>query len=419
MNWKLPLIDAHCHSTLSCEAAFDPFGVMTTMRQIKRNYIQQLIHGVTTIRDMGALPKMLHDNLEMIEKDELIGPRVVYCNAFTNIRGGHPDVDPSDISIFSGITMAFTGNPNLWFADTTELQGKIKQNAANGASFIKLTMDKKSLMCGKGDIPAYSDEHLQAILEFAQKNNMPTAGHIHTKFGFDRALQYGINSMEHSITDAILTDGEVEEMAKKHIAIVPTMIIAQMLSCEEAYTELPQEFQTEFIKNELAIRRKYIQLPLDDYIDPQIHKNNIAALQNYKKYGCEDLYKKGKFLTRADIYFNILLCGPKNLLKMKNAGIMIGCGTDAGIALMYHGALWREMEMLCRIGFSNREVLECATINNARILRMADKIGSIEKGKFADIVVLKENPLDKIETCREPQIVIKNGRIYDVAQITF
>ena len=410
------LIDAHCHSTLSSEAQFDPFGVLTTMGQIKRNYTEQLAHGVTTIRDMGALPKMLHYNLEAIERGEMAGPRVVYCNAFTNVFGGHPDIDPADISIFSGITMAITGNSNLWFKDIPELKEKVKLNVADGASFIKLTMDKKSVMCGRGDIPAYTDEHLRVIMEFAQKHNLPTAGHIHTKYGFDRALQYGIHSMEHAIADAELTDQEIMEMAKKNIAIVPTMIIAQMLSSEEAYDELPGQFQNDFIVSEMDIRRQYLDSSQDDYIEPSIHKKNVSSLNNYKKYGCENLYKNGKFLARPEIYFNVLLRGPKNISKMKQAGIIIGCGTDSGVPLMYHGALWREMEMLSRIGFSNKEVLQCATINNARIIRMADKIGTIEKGKFADMVVLKENPLIKIEACRVPQIVIKEGHIYDVAK---
>jgi imidazolonepropionase-like amidohydrolase len=101
---------------------------------------------------------------------------------------------------------------------------------------------------------------------------------------------------------------------------------------------------------------------------------------------------------------------------MKEAGIVIGCGTDAGVPYVYHGMLWREMEMLQRIGFSNQEVLRCATINNAKILRMEEKIGTIDAGKFADMVVLTENPLAVIETCRTPQMVIKGGRIYDVSK---
>jgi imidazolonepropionase-like amidohydrolase len=77
------------------------------------------------------------------------------------------------------------------------------------------------------------------------------------------------------------------------------------------------------------------------------------------------------------------------------------------------------MEMLGRIGFSNREILRCATINNAKIAGMADKIGSVEMGKYADLVILKENPLEKIEACRKPQMVIKDGNIYDVGKILF
>ncbi len=312
---------------MSSEAQFDPFGILTTMGQIKRNYIQQLAHGVTTIRDMGALPKILHDNLKMIERGDTAGPHVVYCNAFTNVYGSHPDIDPSDISIFAGLTMAFTGNTNLWFKNVPELTEKMKQNIAGGASFIKLTMDKKSLLCGRGEIPAYTDEHLRVIMEFAQKNNLPTAGHIHTKYGFDRALQYGINSMEHAIADADLTDQEVSQMAKKNIAIVPTMIIAQMLAAEEAYDELPRQFQNDFIVNEMDIRRQYLNSSQDEYVEPSIHKNNVSSLSNYKKYGCENLYKSGKFQARPEIYFNVLLHGPKNISKMKQAGVIIGCGS--------------------------------------------------------------------------------------------
>ena len=106
-------------------------------------------------------------------------------------------------------------------------------------------------------------------------------------------------------------------------------------------------------------------------------------------------------------------------MAMKDAGIVIGCGTDSGVPLAYHGTLWREMEMLGRIGFSNSEILQCATINNAKIVGMADKIGSVEAGKYADLTILQENPLEKIETCRKPQMVIKNGEIYDVGKIVF
>ena len=413
------LIDAHCHATLPGESAISPLDVLTIMNQQKRNYIQQIKHGVTTIRDMGAMPKLLHDHITQIEKGKLIGPRVVYCNSFTNIYGGHPDIDPSKVSIFSPVVLAFTGDTNLWFKDTSDLEEKMRKNSAFGASFIKLTMDKKSVLCGKGEIPSYSDEHLKLIFDFAQKNNLATAGHIHTKFGFDRAVQFGISSVEHSIGDAILTEKDVTAMAKKNISIVPTMVVAQILAAPEIYDELPIKYRSDFIDREMTIRREYINSSLEDYIETSIHKNNIAHLNECRKYGCANFYKKGKFMANPEVYFNILLAGPQNLMAMKEAGILIGCGTDSGVPFSYHGSLWREMELLGRIGFSNPEILRCATINNAKIIGMADKIGTVTQGKYADLTVLKENPLENIKACRNPQVVIKEGKVYDVSKISF
>lgn len=410
------LIDAHCHSTLAGEAVFNPFGIFTTLRQVRRNYIQQLAHGVTTIRDMGALPGLLHRHLKRIAKGSLAGPRVVHCNAFMNVRGGHPDIDPSDISMFSAVALAFTGNPSCWFKDIPDLERKLRQNSESGASFIKLTMDDRSLLCGKGAIPVYSDEQLDIIFSYARKNTLPVAGHIHTKFGFDRALRHGIGSMEHTLADALLTDREIAQLAARKIAVVPTMIIAQMLAAEEAFDGIPACYRNGFIDNELSVRRQMLNALPAGYIEPAIHARNRGALRHYMKHGWDNLYKKRIFMPKPDLYFNILLHGPQNLLRMKDAGIVIGCGTDAGIPYVYHGMLWREMEMLARIGFSHEEVLRCATINNAKILRIDDETGTIEPGKLADMVVLKENPLEVIETCRTPQMVIRGGRIHDFSE---
>ena len=418
-QYVLPgLIDAHCHITMPGASGLSAGILLPVLNQLKRNYVQQLRQGVTTIRDMGALPKILHANLDQIQKGELIGPRVVYCNAFTNILGGHPDIDPREMGILADLVLTLTGQSNMWFKDVEDLKEKMRQNCARGASFIKLTMDKISVLCGKGEIPAYADEHLRIIFAFAKKNNLATAGHIHTKFGFNRALQFGLDSVEHSINE-LLTPEEIGAMAAKKISTVPTMTVVQTMAAPEAYDELPGKFRADFIAQEMAARRDYFNLNPDEYIEPAIHKSNIAHLENYKKYGCENLHKNNKYMANPEIYFNILLVAPKNLMAMNDAGIVIGCGTDAGVPLTYHGTLWREMEMLARIGFTNAEILRCATFNNAKIIGMVDKIGTIDAGKLADMVVFRENPLKKIEACRQPSLVIKDGKIYDVEKIVF
>jgi len=405
------LIDAHCHTTLPGAGQFDFWGVSTTLYQLKRNYVQQIENGITTVRDMGALPKYLHDALNMIKKGKLPGPGIVFCNAITNIRGGHPDIDPSDVSIFAGPAQLLTGNSSVWFSTTGELTKSLQESLDNGASFIKLTMDDLSLMCGKGRIPVYGEEHLKIIFNFAEKHNLPVAGHIHRKFGFDRGLAYGISSMEHTIGDARISDEEIKLMAKKNIAIVPTMTVGQVFASEEAYDEVPREFRNDYIDNEVRIRREYLQSNLDRFIEKDIHRANMEALAWYKKLGCEKCYDKGIMLTRPELYYGILKYGPDNVRRMKQAGVLIGCGTDAGVPFCYHGTLVREMEALTRLGFSNGEALKSATANNARILGMDDTIGLIKENFSADLVVLDRNPLQDIGACRTPLMVVKNGHL--------
>jgi imidazolonepropionase-like amidohydrolase len=103
--------------------------------------------------------------------------------------------------------------------------------------------------------------------------------------------------------------------------------------------------------------------------------------------------------------------GYSNLKKMNQAGILIGCGIDAGMPFCYFGGNYREYEILQRIGFSNIEILRCATINNAKILRVEDKTGSLETGKYADIVILEKNPLEDIRALRKPYMVFKQGEM--------
>ena len=79
--------------------------------------------------------------------------------------------------------------------------------------------------------------------------------------------------------------------------------------------------------------------------------------------------------------------------------------------LIISAATTGNTKLLQRVGFSNIEILRCATINNAKILRMEDKIGSLEIGKYADMVVLDKNPLEDIRALRKPQMVFKQGGI--------
>ena len=82
------LIDAHCHSTISPVFSMRVSDLLTHSRQQKNNYVSAIESGVTTMRDMGAFPTLLRMFIRDIEKGNMPGPRLVYCNSILNIMGG-------------------------------------------------------------------------------------------------------------------------------------------------------------------------------------------------------------------------------------------------------------------------------------------------------------------------------------------
>jgi imidazolonepropionase-like amidohydrolase len=359
---------------------------------------------------MGAFAPILHGNIKAIAKGDMVGPRVVYCNSILNISGSHPDVKATDVSIFAGLTKPFIGMIPRNFTSMEDLREALEVNT-RGAAFIKLTVDNQSIFCKTGNIPVYSDEHLKTIFDFAERHNLPVACHNHRKWGFDRITRYPIHSLEHMLGDATLTDAEIMHLVEKKIAVVPTMTVAQSYLLDDAYDSLPERFRTDFIMREIEVRKNYLKNEALGHFDPALIRGSIDELKYYKTIGREHLIEHKKYLVNPDLYFGIMLHGPGNLKRMQEAGVLIGCGIDAGMPFTYFGGQYREYELMSRAGFTNAEILRCATINNARILCMEDKIGSLEPGKYADIVVLTENPLERIEALRSPGMVFKEGRL--------
>ncbi|MBN2080457.1 MAG: amidohydrolase family protein, partial [Spirochaetes bacterium] len=197
------LIDAHCHTTLPSINGTDVKLLNDVLIQLERNYVQHIQNGVTTVRDNGAAPKLLPKYLGRIEKGSIAGPRVCYCGRFINIAGSHPDIDIRDVSAVGGMVLALTGDPNCNFIGIEDLKKKLEENYECKPDFIKLTMDDVSVMCGKDKLECYSEEQIKVILDFAARHNLPVTGHIHHKFGFDRAITHGIN-VEHTICDAVI-----------------------------------------------------------------------------------------------------------------------------------------------------------------------------------------------------------------------
>ena len=109
-----------------------------------------------------------------------------------------------------------------------------------------------------------------------------------------------------------------------------------------------------------------------------------------------------------------------NLKKLEDAGVTISAGTDAGNIGTIHGpALFREFQLMKEAGLTPMQILQCTTANAAQLFggEIGTHIGKIEKGYFADLVILKSNPAEDIAHASDIDSVIKNGVLYPAAEL--
>jgi len=407
------LIEAHCHTTMS--PVWRMRSILDLNRHLKlmdRQFSISIEKGVTAVRDCGAFPQQLKVIMRRIDKGTLKGPRIVYCNSMMNIRGGHPEVLAEDVNRLAFLVEPFLGKNKTDFRSADDLAHELETNTQGGASFLKLTVDNESIFLKKEKLPTYTGKMLQMFVKTHEKLGLPMVCHCHRKWGFDRITKYPIHSLEHLLGDAVLSEKEALMMAEKHIAIVPTIIVAQSLMIEEAFDEVPAELRSDFLDAELEARRRYIYgSEATQHCDPVLHQDNIDQLKLYKTMGWDNLWRNKKFMVDPRLYFGVVKNAPANLKRMHEAGVLIGCGTDAGMPFTYFGGYYRELEAYARAGFRNAEILRFATVNNARILGLEDRIGSLEKGKYADFIVLDGDPLADLKVLRQPLAVFKSGRL--------
>jgi imidazolonepropionase-like amidohydrolase len=100
----------------------------------------------------------------------------------------------------------------------------------------------------------------------------------------------------------------------------------------------------------------------------------------------------------------------KVLRRAMELGVRIAFGTDAGV--IPHGKNARLMKAYVETGMKPLDAVRTATLNNAELLGWSDRVGSIEAGKLADIIAVRDNPLDDITTLERVAFVMKDGKVF-------
>lgn len=305
--------------------------------------------GFTTVRNLGDDGTVTKSLRNAIAQGYVDGPRVFTAGKSLATTGGH--ADPSN-----GYRFDLRGDPRAKEGvvnGVDEARKAVRQRYKDGADLIKITATGGVLSTAKsGQNPQFMEDELQAIMQAAKDYGFKVAAHAHGAEGMKRAIKAGINSIEHGT----LMDDEARQLMKKYgTYLVPTILAG--------------EFVAEKAK-------------IDGYY-PEIVRPKAAAI------------------------------GPQlktNFAKAVKAGVKIAFGTDSGVS--YHGDNAKEFKLMVDQGMSEIDAIISATVNAADLLDESDNLGSLEVGKFADIIAVKGNPLQDIKILEQVSFVMKQGQIF-------
>ncbi|GHM99328.1 Xaa-Pro dipeptidase [Cytophagales bacterium WSM2-2] len=307
-----------------------------------------LMAGFTTVRDCGGSGVNISLR-NAINQGIVVGPRILTAGKTIASTGGHGD--PTN-----GSRRELMGDPGPKegvINSPEDARKAVRQRYKEGSDFIKITATGGVLSIAKdGSGPQFSQEEVNAIVQTAKDYGMITAAHAHGAEGMKRAVLAGITTIEHG---TLMTDEVMDLMKQKGTYHVPTIIAGRSAA---EYAKIPGYYHPLVVPKALEIGSK-IQ-------------------ENFGK-----AYKRG---------------------------VKIAFGTDAGV--FPHGENAKEFGYMVEGGMPAIEALLCAMQVNANILGLGDKIGSIEKGKLADIVAVDEDPTKNIATMMKISFVMKEGVIY-------
>jgi imidazolonepropionase-like amidohydrolase len=346
------LIDSHVHleDQFSAQSQLNAFikGTADIAFQSIVYARTTLMAGFTSVRDVGGTGVNIALR-NAIKKGLIAGPHVYTAGKIISSTGGHGD--PTH-----GFREGLYAEPSFTetVADGKEACIKaVRQMYKEGADLIKITASGGVLSLEKDGLGAqFSDEELKAIVETAHDYGMAVAAHAHGAEAIKRAIRAGVTSIEHGT----FMDDEAIALFKEHGTwYVPTIIAGKSVA--------------------------------DSARIPGFFPPVIAG--------------------------KALLVGPiiqGTFAKAYKAGVKIAFGTDAGVYA--HGKNWMEFVYMTEAGMPALEAIKCATVNAATLIGIADKAGTIEAGKWADIVAVEGDPVKDIHAMGMVRFVMKEGVVY-------
>jgi imidazolonepropionase-like amidohydrolase len=344
--------------------------------------------GVTTMRVLGDGYYALRYRDDLARWD-VVGPRVLAAGLHVNGPAGYVTG-----GIVSGLSPDEREEAAVEIRSIDEIGPKVRAHIARGIDVVKIATTHGDLgfRDARPDLP---EEWVRRIVQQAHAAGLKVTAHTYGDEGDWAAVRGGVDGIEHLVNvPHPISDDLVAEIAKRGIYVCPTL-------AGSAYSVVT-----------------LLRAPALLYADPgivanvnrSVRKDLYLTLKLLKVPGvARMLMRQDRPLERWDTWYSQSIA---NTRKLHEAGVHLIFGTDTPFAFgnFFH-SIMNEVRGLKAAGLSNVAILRMATIDAARALDLADRLGTIEVGKTADLVLLSGDPVTNIEALASVELVIKEGRV--------
>jgi imidazolonepropionase-like amidohydrolase len=314
-----------------------------------RNARMTLEAGFTTVRDVGSFRALTDVALRAgIENGWLAGPRMMCAGAYITCPGGGGDVTGLAIDVDQAVPRELRFGVSR---NADEVRDAVRRILHGGADFIKVIATGAVLTEGTTpSAPEFSEAEIRAAVEEAALYETHVAAHAHGAEGIKRAVRAGVRSIEHG---SIADDEAIDLMAE-----AGTYLVADIWLGDWALEQGPKEGWSPTVMKKM----------------------------------------QDTTITQREVF-----------TKAVKAGVKQAFGTDSGV--YPHGMGTRQFATMVEYGMSPMQAIQAGTIAAAELMGWQDRVGSLQPGRFADLVAVEGDVLSDLDLLNDATLVMKGGEI--------